>query len=165
MYIKVFSWGMFVINYYQDETSQHYRPSQLRNPVCHSPTTPQIEGAVRGTLIAWWAYRLGYVIALCFVKLSILFFYRAIAAQRTFRRLVNATIVFVCLYTFAAVIASIFQCERPSDSWATAGYFAQFDRKPTPMTMKVPMKDRHKVKCYDPVRLWVFSAASKSNHD
>jgi hypothetical protein len=39
MYIKVFSWGMFVINYYQDETSQHYRPSQLRNPVCHSPTT------------------------------------------------------------------------------------------------------------------------------
>lgn len=92
-----------------------------------------------------------YIIALGFVKLSILFFYRAIASHRTFRRYVNATIIFVCMYTFAAAMASAFQCETPSNSWATAGYLAQFDRD--------PKTKRPKVKCYDPIKLWVFSAA------
>lgn len=90
------------------------------------------------------------MIALCFVKLSILFFYRAIASHRTFRRLVYATMVFVCVYTFAATIASVFQCENPANSWNTTGYFSQFDRDPT--------TKRPKFKCYDPIRLWVFSA-------
>jgi hypothetical protein len=92
-----------------------------------------------------------YIIALGFVKLSILFFYRAIASHRTFRRYVNATIVFVCMYTFGAAMASAFQCETPSNSWATAGYLAQFDRD--------PKTKRPKAKCYDPIKLWVFSAA------
>jgi hypothetical protein len=95
---------------------------------------------------------MSYIIALCFVKLSILFFYRAIASHRTFRRLVYATIVFVCLYSFAACIAAVFQCENPSDAWSTANYFAQFDRNPDTR--------RQKLKCYDPVKLWVFSAAA-----
>jgi hypothetical protein len=110
-----------------------------------------IEASVRGSLISWWVYRMSYIIALCFVKLSILFFYRAIASHRTFRRLVYTTIGFVCIYTFAAVIASAFQCENPSDSWNTTGYFSQFDRDPT--------TKRPTFKCYDPIRLWVFSAA------
>ncbi|KAF1913236.1 hypothetical protein BDU57DRAFT_522013 [Ampelomyces quisqualis] len=92
-----------------------------------------------------------YIMALGFVKLSILFFYRAIASHRTFRRYVNATIIFVCMYTFAAAIASAFQCETPSDSWATAGYLAQFDGD--------PKTKRPRIKCYDPIKLWVFSAA------
>jgi hypothetical protein len=113
---------------------------------------PQLEATLGGNLIAWWVYRMSYVVALCFVKLSILFFYRAIASNRTFRRYVNATIVFVCLYTFAATIASAFQCQNPSDSWSTAGYLAQFDRNPN--------TKRPSVKCFDPVPLWVFSSAS-----
>ncbi|KAF2026359.1 hypothetical protein EK21DRAFT_115923 [Setomelanomma holmii] len=143
----IFSWLTFIINYYQDDTSRTFRLSFLRNP----EKRPQIEAAVRGSLIIWWAYRMSYIIALGFVKLSILFFYRAIASHRTFRRLVNVFIGFVSLYTFACAIASAFQCEKPSDSWSTAGYFAQFDRDPT---TKKP-----KLKCYDPIRLWVFSAA------
>jgi hypothetical protein len=111
-----------------------------------------MEASLRGNLIAWWVYRMSYVVALCFIKLSILFFYRAIASNRTFRRYVNATIAFVCLYTFAATIASIFQCENPSNSWSTAGYLAQFDRNPN--------TKRPNVKCYDPVKLWVVSAAA-----
>jgi hypothetical protein len=107
---------------------------------------------VRGNLISWWVYRLTYTIGLGFVKLSILFFYRAIAANKTFRRLVYATIAFVCMYTFAASIASTFQCENPSDAWSTANYFAQFDRDPN--TKRKP------VKCFDPIKLWVFSSAS-----
>jgi hypothetical protein len=114
---------------------------------------------------------MGYIVALGFVKLSILFFYRAIASHRTFRRIVNITIGFVGLYTFASAVASAFQCENPSDSWSTVGYvitpelqvtqtliatsffryFAQFDRDPT--------TKRPKLKCYNPIRLWVFSAA------
>jgi hypothetical protein len=113
---------------------------------------PEIEQTVRGTLISWWVYRVSYIIALCFVKLSILFFYRAIASHRTFRRLVYATIVFVCLYSFGACVAAIFQCENPSDAWSTANYFAQFDRNPD--------TKRQKLKCYDPTKLWVFSAAA-----
>jgi hypothetical protein len=64
---------------------------------------------------------MGYIVALGFVKLSILFFYRAIASHRTFRRIVNITIGFVGLYTFASAVASAFQCENPSDSWSTVG--------------------------------------------
>ncbi|KAH7072563.1 hypothetical protein FB567DRAFT_597949 [Paraphoma chrysanthemicola] len=143
----ILSWANFTTNYYQDETSRSYRPSFFRIP----EKRPQIEAAVRGSLITWWAYRMGYIIALGFVKLSILFFYRAIASHRTFRRLVNFSIVFVSLYTFASAVASAFQCQNPSDSWSTVGYFAQFDRDPT--------TKRPKLKCYDPIKLWVFSAA------
>jgi hypothetical protein len=113
---------------------------------------PQIEHSLRGSLITWWVYRMSYIVALCFVKLSILFFYRAIASHRTFRRYVNATIAFVCMYSFAAAMASAFQCENPSNSWATAGYLAQFDRDPN--------TKRPKVKCFDPIKLWVFCAAA-----
>lgn len=95
---------------------------------------------------------MSYVFALGFVKLSILFFYRAIASQRTFRRLVYTTMAFVSAYTIAAVVASAFQCQHPSDSWSTKGYFAQFDGNPKTKPTKV--------KCYDPVRLWCFSAAA-----
>jgi hypothetical protein len=112
---------------------------------------PQIEVALRGNLIAWWVYRLSYILALGVVKLSILFFYRAIASHRTFRRFVNAAIAFVSMYTLAAVLASAFQCQNPSDSWSTAGYLAQFDRNPN---TKHP-----KVQCFDPMKLWVFSAS------
>jgi hypothetical protein len=95
---------------------------------------------------------MSYIFALGFVKLSILFFYRAIASQRTFRRLVHATMAFVSMYTVAAVLASAFQCQHPSNSWSTKGYFAQFDGNPK---TKPP-----KVKCFDPVRLWCFSTAA-----
>lgn len=113
---------------------------------------PKIEVALRGNLITWWVYRMSYVAALCFVKLSILWFYRAIASHRTFRRYVNATIAFVCMYSFAAIVASALQCENPSNSWSTAGYLAQFDRDPN--------TKRPKVKCFDPIKLWVFCAAA-----
>jgi hypothetical protein len=106
--------------------------------------------ALKASLIVWWLYRMTYIIALGFVKLSILFFYRAIASHRTFRRLVNATICFVSMYTIGAALASTFQCRNPSDSWSTAGYLAQFDRNPK---TKAP-----KVQCFDPIKLWVFSA-------
>jgi hypothetical protein len=162
--VQVVTWANFVVNYYQDETSSKFRPSYFRIPVrdssfsatndltCSQEKRPEIAQTVRGTLISWWVYRVSYIIALCFVKLSILFFYRAIASHRTFRRLVHATIVFVCLYSFSACIAAIFQCENPSDAWNTANYFAQFDRNPDTR--------RQKLRCYDPVRLWVFSAAA-----
>ncbi|CAO2652948.1 Nn.00g023590.m01.CDS01 [Neocucurbitaria sp. VM-36] len=144
----IVSWGNLVINYYQDVMSSQYRPSYFRIP----EKQPEIAVTVRGTLITWWVYRISYIIALCFVKLSILFFYRTIATQRTFRRLVYTTIGFVSLYTFGACLAAIFQCETPSDAWNTAGYFAQFDRNPN---TKKP-----NLKCYDPIRLWVFCAAA-----
>lgn len=108
-----------------------------------------IEAAVRGTLIVWWMYRIIYGIALCFVKLSILYFYRAIASHATFRRMVNWTIGFVCLYTLASTIAGVFQCDNPSDAWSTTSFLSQFDG----------VKGRTKrPKCYDPTRLSLFSA-------
>jgi hypothetical protein len=68
---------------------------------------------------------MNYIFALGFVKLSILFFYRAIASHRTFRRFVNCAIAFVCMYTLGTTLASIFMVdgrlpqsvltERPKD--------------------------------------------------
>jgi hypothetical protein len=107
---------------------------------------------LRGNLIAWWVYRMSYIFALGFVKLSILFFYRAIASHRTFRRFVNCAIVFVGMYTLATTLASIFQCQNPADSWSTIGYLNQF----LPKGQKIK---GHKVKCFDPAKLWLFSAA------
>lgn len=99
--------------------------------------------------MTWWIYRITYGIALCFVKLSILYFYRAIASQLTFRRMVNGTIGFICLYTFASTIASIFQCENPPDAWSATAFLSQFDR----------VKGRTKLpKCYDPTRLYLVTA-------
>jgi hypothetical protein len=111
-----------------------------------------IEAKLRGNLIAWWVYRMSYIFALGFVKLSILFFYRAIASHRTFRRFVNSAIVFVGMYTLGTTLASIFQCQNPADSWSTAGYLNQF----LPKGQKIK---QHKVKCFDPAQLWLFSAA------
>ncbi|KAF2113430.1 hypothetical protein BDV96DRAFT_613815 [Lophiotrema nucula] len=146
MFVALFlTWGNTVINYYQDSTSSKFRPSQFRNP----ENRPFLEIHLRGTLVTWWIYRIMYTVALCFVKLSILFFYRAIASHQTFRRLVHVTIAFVCFYTFGATIASIFQCENPSDAWNTESYLSQFDRKP----------GRVYLKCYNPVTLWVFTSA------
>ncbi|KNG52030.1 hypothetical protein TW65_00415 [Stemphylium lycopersici] len=111
---------------------------------------PEIEPTVRGVLVSWWLYRLIYVVGLGFIKLSILFFYRSIAANRTFRRLVYGMIAFVSIYTFAATIAAIFQCQNPASAWSTTNYFAQFD----------PSIQREPAKCWDPVQLWVFSSAA-----
>lgn len=112
---------------------------------------PQAEVALRGTLITWYVYRMLYGVALCFVKLSILFFYRNIASHRTFRRMVYGTIAFVIAYTFATTIAAAFQCQNPSGSYDVTSYLAQFDRNPN--TKK---KDN---KCFDPTRLWLFTGA------
>ncbi|KAF1843574.1 uncharacterized protein K460DRAFT_396847 [Cucurbitaria berberidis CBS 394.84] len=144
----MFTWANLVINYYQDITSSKFKPSYFRIP----EKRPEIAATVRGTLITWWVYRMSYILALCFVKLSLLFFYRVIATHRTFRRLVYATIGFVSIYTFASCIAAAFQCLHPPDAWDTSGFFAQFDRDPN---TKKP-----NLRCYDPVRLWVFCAAA-----
>jgi hypothetical protein len=111
---------------------------------------PLMEGYVRGVLVTWWWYRISYIIALCFIKLSILSFYKTITTNRMLRHLVTGTTVFVGLYTFGAVLAAIFQCQKPSDAWSTAAFFAQFD--------KVPNPDAPKVKCYDPTYFFLISA-------
>ncbi|KAH5998777.1 hypothetical protein HBI84_107910 [Parastagonospora nodorum] len=149
----IITWGNFVINYYQDKTSSHFRPSWLRIP----EKREQFLVALRGTLITWWLYRTTYIIALGFVKLSILFFYRTFASTRTFRYCVHATIAFVSMYTVGAAIASTFQCRNPSDSFSTDGYLAQFDRN--------PQTQAPKSQCYDPIKLWVFSAVANLTSD
>jgi hypothetical protein len=106
---------------------------------------------VKGIMITWWMYRLSYVVALCFVKLSILYFFRSIASHRTLRHVVNGTIVFVGVYSFGATIAAAFQCRRPSDAWNTDTYFAQFDDVPNP--------NAPKTECYDPTIYFLFTAA------
>lgn len=98
-----------------------------------------------------------YGVALCFVKLSILWFYRTIASHRTFRRVVNGTIVFVMAYTLATTLASAFQCEKPSQSYDVSGYLAQFDNN--------PQTKKSNVKCFDPSRLWVFTGVVNLSTD
>jgi hypothetical protein len=106
---------------------------------------------VRGIMITWWMYRMSYIAALCFVKLSILSFFRTIASHRTLRHVVNGTILFVGLYSLGATIAAAFQCRKPSDAWNTDAYFAQFDTTPNP--------NAPKTQCYDPTIYFMFTAA------
>ena len=106
---------------------------------------------VKGIMITWWVYRMSYVAALCFVKLSILCFFRTIASHRTLRHIVNGTIVFVSLYSIGATIAAAFQCRKFSDAWNTDAYFAQFDTTPNP--------NPPKTQCYDPTIYFLFTAA------
>jgi hypothetical protein len=111
---------------------------------------PLMEGYVRGVLVTWWWYRIGYVIALCFIKLSILSFYRTITTNRVLRYLVAGTAAFVVAYTFGATLAAIFQCKTPSDAWSTAAFFAQFD--------KVPDPNAPHVQCYDATLFFLATA-------
>jgi hypothetical protein len=96
-------------------------------------------------------YRIVYVAALCFVKLSILYFFKTIASHRTLRHVVNVTIGFVIVYSIGAIIAGIWQCRTPSDAWNVEAYFAQFDEVPNP--------NAPHVQCYDPVILFTATAA------
>jgi hypothetical protein len=105
----------------------------------------------KGIMITWWMYRMSYVAALCFIKLSILYFFKTIATHRTWRHIVNGTIIFVILYTVGAVIAAAFQCRYLPDAWNTDAYFAQFD--------KIPNPNAPKTQCYDPTILFVSTAA------
>ncbi|PVH91383.1 hypothetical protein DM02DRAFT_477740, partial [Periconia macrospinosa] len=143
----VCTWGNTVINYYQDESSRRFRPSQLRDP----EKRPKLEVSLRGTLVTWYVYRMTYGVALCFVKLSILSSYRSIATNRRFRRVVNGTILFVILYTISTTLASAFQCTNPAASYDTSAYLAQFDK-----SRKKPLQN---VKCFNPTKLWLFTGA------
>lgn len=106
---------------------------------------------VKGIMVTWWIYRMSYVAALCFVKLSILYFFKTIASHRTLRHVVNGTIIFVILYSLGAVVAAAFQCRNLPDAWNTDAYFAQFD--------KVPDPNAPKTQCYDPTTLFVYTGA------
>lgn len=106
---------------------------------------------VKGVMITWWMYRIVYVAALCFVKLSILYFFKTIASHRTLRYVVNGTVVFVIVYSFGAIMAGILQCRNPADAWNVDAYFAQFDEVPDP--------NAPKVQCYDPSLLFTATAA------
>ncbi|KAF2626384.1 hypothetical protein BU25DRAFT_343968 [Macroventuria anomochaeta] len=143
----VLTWGNLVVNYYMDETSSHTRPSYYRIP----EKRPLMAKYVKGIMLTWWMYRMSYVAALCFVKLSILYFFKTIASHRTLRHVVNGTIVFVGVYSFSAVLAMGFQCRTPSDAWNTDAYFAQFDVTPDP--------NAPKTQCYDPTIMFIFTAA------
>jgi hypothetical protein len=143
---QILTWGNTVINYYQDSTSSHFRPSQFKHP----EKKASIEAALHDSLVTWYIYRVTYVVALLFVKLSILFFYRAIASHATFRRFVYYTMTLVSLYTFAASLASIFQCDKISGAWDTSAYLSQFDG--------VPGRTKG-AKCYEPTKLWVVTGA------
>lgn len=101
--------------------------------------------------MTWWVYRMSYVAALCFVKLSILYFFKTIASHRTLRHVVNGTIIFVGMYSLGATIAAAFQCRKPSDAWNADLYFAQFDTAPDP--------DAPKGQCYNPTTYFMFTAA------
>lgn len=144
---QVLTWGNLVVNYYQDETSSQTRPSYYRIP----EKRPLMREYVKGIMITWWIYRMSYVAALCFVKLSILYFFKSIASHRTLRHVVNGTIVFVALYSLAAVVAGAFQCRYLPDAWNADMFFAQFDSVPDP---NAPQPE-----CYDPTILFVFTAA------
>ncbi|ORY03658.1 hypothetical protein BCR34DRAFT_69010 [Clohesyomyces aquaticus] len=144
----IFTWGNTVINYYQDICSSRFRPSQFKKP----EKRPAIEEAMGGVLITWYTYRITYLIALCLVKLSILFFYKSFASQRTFRRFIIGTITFISLYTLGATIGNLFQCRNPSDAWNVQAYFSQFNRSNGTKFQK----PQH---CSNPILLWVFSSA------
>lgn len=94
---------------------------------------------------------MSYVAALCFIKLSILYFFKTIASHRALRHVVNGTIIFVGMYSLGATVAAAFQCRKPSDAWNTDIYFAQFDTVPDP--------DAPKGQCYDPTIYFMFTAA------
>ncbi|KAF1926351.1 uncharacterized protein M421DRAFT_102429 [Didymella exigua CBS 183.55] len=143
----VLTWGNVVVNYYQDETSSQTRPSYYRLP----EKRPFLRETIKGVMITWWVYRMSYVAALCFVKLSILHFFKTMASHRALRHVVNGTMAFVILYSLGAVVGAAFQCRHLPDAWNADAYLAEFDEFPDP--------DAPKVQCYDPTILFVWTAA------
>ncbi|OCL12155.1 hypothetical protein AOQ84DRAFT_420836 [Glonium stellatum] len=134
------TWGNTILNYYQ-----YYFGSGVRFSSLKETNPASVRAKLAGTLLTWYLYRFMYVINLFLVKLSILLFYRSIVTQVNFRRAIHATIAFVSLYSGAMVIATIFQCQRPSDAYSVKVFLGQF-------------RGKFFGKCYNPNLAWFVQA-------
>ncbi|KAL1792864.1 hypothetical protein ACET3X_009371 [Alternaria dauci] len=107
------TWGLCACNYYQ----LSFGSGTKRTPQV-PPTATQEEADafwnywLFGSAISWYAYHIGYLSIMCFIKLSILFFYIPFATQRTFRRLVITSIVIVIIISIYCILIVAFQCPR-----------------------------------------------------
>ncbi|KAF3920952.1 hypothetical protein ABW20_dc0106517 [Dactylellina cionopaga] len=70
------------------------------------------------TLKHWYVYQLIYPIVLCVIKLSILSFYKGISPQRGYQITIWATVGLVIAYTITIIFVYMFECPKPSMSWA-----------------------------------------------
>jgi hypothetical protein len=65
-----------------------------------------------GSAASWYAYHIGYLLALASVKLSILVFYLSFATHRTFRILVHICIIIVAVFSTAMILVIALQCPK-----------------------------------------------------
>ncbi|KAF2198561.1 hypothetical protein GQ43DRAFT_151604 [Delitschia confertaspora ATCC 74209] len=101
---------------------------------------------VEGGLLAFWIYRIIYLLSLCLIKLSILLFYNYFAStNKAFHRWVRGLMVIVVLASFSMIVASIMMCNPPSDAWSARVF----------VNGGMGVKDFH---CYNPTVMWFFSA-------
>lgn len=65
----------------------------------------------------WYIYQLMYLIALLWVKLSVLTFYRRLSQNWRYQVAILLTGGFVTTYTIIMVFINAFECTKPSDAW------------------------------------------------
>ena len=68
-------------------------------------------------LKAWYIYQLMYLIALLWVKLSVLAFYRRLSPNGKYQVAILLTGGFIMAYTIIMVFINAFECTKPSDAW------------------------------------------------
>jgi hypothetical protein len=99
-----------------------------------------------GNLLFTWIYRLNYIISLCLIKTSILLFYNYVASShKWFHRIVRGIIAVVIITSFSMMVAGIFSCNPPSDSWSFEVFWNGY----------LGIHSKH---CYNPTTLWLFNA-------
>jgi hypothetical protein len=113
----------------------------------HTQSKESYAALTVGTLKGWYAYRLFYIFDPFLIKMSILLFYRYVTSvHKSFYRIVKALMVIVVASHLGCFIAAIFACNPPSDAWDFDVFFGAF-------------YGRFATQCYDPTKLWYFTAS------
>ncbi|CUS06728.1 unnamed protein product [Tuber aestivum] len=105
----VSAWQIGVINVYQVKYGSGTHMKDL-------PFTPDF---FVKTLKVWYAYQIVYLIALFFVKISILAFYRRLSPAQGYQTAIKVVAAAVTVYTIAMVFVNAFECPKdPTLAWA-----------------------------------------------
>ncbi|KAH7412010.1 hypothetical protein DE146DRAFT_751153 [Phaeosphaeria sp. MPI-PUGE-AT-0046c] len=128
------TWALCACNHYQlyFGAGAQFKPKHRPNMSKEQPRV-NLDYALVGSAISWYAYHIGYLFTLAMVKLSILVFYLSFATRRTFRILVHICIVITVAASIAMILIVALQCPKKPLFALTAGILI----------------DRGRVHCFD----------------
>ncbi|KAF2644936.1 hypothetical protein P280DRAFT_504420 [Massarina eburnea CBS 473.64] len=130
------TWCCAVVTYYNNIYSDYSHVYDLES----------YSKVASGGLLMMFLFRFNYMLDHLLIKLSILLFYKCIAASnKSFHRIVNALIAVVTIASLVMMFFSIFLCHHVSDAWSIKVFLDQLKGI--------------RANCLNPTTLWLFNGS------